>query len=353
MFGNLYRALNICIGAIALWMKWSPVAYAFTLFAISVSCSALVILDLWRLVPPLHDVEISWRMAKRGREFLHGSLTFWLISVSQTLNLQGVTIVLSLALSGDAIALFSTHRTVVGLIAAAASVLQPAIWAELSLLVSAPHPQHQRVASLTLVSIKAAVISAGGLALALWVLVPHVYGTWTRHRFELNPALIGVLAVQAVLMAGWSTTVWPLLAANRLSQVAAWSVANAIATIIGTSFAVFLGWGLVAAALASTLADLLCGFVVFPAIAARFLSIPTHQLYAAMGRGVGALVPLILASLVFDRLTSQGWLQIVSFVIVAIAFFLPTAWLGLGSRGLKQLVAGFRAMARGTFADSI
>ncbi len=350
MVGNAFRALGIAASAAALVANASPPVYAFILFAVAVAGTLTIVIDLARTSPALKDLEFSWAMAKAGRRLLRGSLIFWVMSLSQALNFQGVTIILSLGLGASAVALFSTHRTAVGIIAYATSLLQPAVWSELSLLVS--RPERDQTRSLTLVSIRAAMLLAGGLSLGLWIVAPSMYSIWTRHRFDLDPLLLGVLTAQAILMAGWSAASWPMLAANRHASIAAWSLANALATLLGTVLAVALGWGLVGAAIASVCADVICGLLVFPVICAHFLEMPPYRVYAAMGRALLALLPVSAACLLSFRFVEQGWPRLVGLTLVAGIFLVPTIWLALGRHGLEGLGAGLRIITRVTSTNA-
>src|SRR5262249_49083743 len=145
-----------------------------------------------------------------------------------------------------------------------------------------------------LLSVRAVVLLAGVLALALWVAAPVIYPAWTRYRFALQPSLLAILILQAVLMSGWSSSAWPLLASNQHSRLAVWSLANAGLTVVGPGVALWLGWGLWGAAAATTIADVLCGLAAFPRLSAHFLNMSSSRMYRAIGRALAALLPVMV-----------------------------------------------------------
>lgn len=346
MVGNVSRVIGVVLFALALLVKVSPLIYAAVFLFTGVITTSAVIFEARRKIPALRGIVLSWSKAKEGRSLLRGSLVYWVVSLSQILNLQGLLLVLSGFLGDTAVAFFSTHRAAVGIISYPTSLLQPAVWSELSFLVA--RKQTARIEKVVVLSVRAVVLLAGVLALALWVAVPVVFSLWTRHRFALQSSLLAVLVLQAVMMSGWSTSAWPLLAANQHSRLAAWSLANALLTIASTTVALSLGWGVLGAAVATTVADVLCGLAVFPRLAARFVHIPSSRIYGAMGRAIAALLPVVIACLVCIHFVPFGWARLVLCSLIAPILLVPTLWMGFGRGGVAQIFTGLRAATGGS-----
>jgi len=145
-----------------------------------------------------------------------------------------------------------------------------------------------------------------------------------------------VLVTQAILSAGWTTSVWSLLAANRHRAVAAWSLANAL---VALALAAILSrrMGLAGAALGSLVADIACGAFVFPLLLSRFLSLRVTQIYGEIGEALIALAPgaamVLLVKIVFD-----GWWAIAVFVFLSAVSAYPTLHFALGKARTNNLI---------------
>jgi O-antigen/teichoic acid export membrane protein len=340
MAGNIFRSVSFGIFAIALAMKVGPVSYAAIFFLLYLANFSGVLWDLRRRILSFEIVRLSWRNAKAGIILVRGSFTFWLISISQTLNNQGFLLLLAILLGDQAVVLYSTHKTASSIIGYSTSLFQPSIWSELSFL--AARHEAQRTAKLTLLSIRASVLFAGALAIILWFAGPVVYSVWTHHSLQVRPTLLALLVFQGVLAAGWSTASWPLLAANRHDEVAKWSLLNSLLTVFGAWLAVALHFGIEGAVLASMLSDLICGLWAFPSLASRYLQLPSAKFYLAMVRPVVALIPAALLAYVSFQLGTSNWIRLAYLSLAALLSVLPAMWLSLGKHSLIHIQSIWR-----------
>jgi O-antigen/teichoic acid export membrane protein len=339
--GNIFRSVSFGIFAIALAMKVGPVSYAAIFFLLYLANFFGVLWDLRRRILSFELVRLSWRNAKTGITLLRGSFTFWLISISQTLNSQGFLLLLAMLLGDQAVVLYSTHKTASSVIGYSTSLLQPSIWSELSFL--AARHEAQRTAKLTLLSIRASVLFAGALAIILWFAGPMVYSFWTHHSLQVRPTLLALLVFQGVLAAGWSTASWPLLAANRHDDVAKWSLLNSLLTVFGASLAIALHWGIEGAVVASILSDLICGFWALPALAGRYLQLPSTKFYLAMLRPAVALIPAAFIAHLSFELSTSNWLRLAYLSLAVLLSVLPASWLSLGKHSLSHMQSIWKA----------
>jgi O-antigen/teichoic acid export membrane protein len=339
--GNIFRSVSFGIFAIALAMKVGPVSYAAIFFLLYLANFFGVLWDLRVRILTFELARLSWRNTKAGITLLRGSFAFWLISLSQTLNSQGFLLLLAILLGDQAVVLYSTHKTASSVIAYSTSLFQPSIWSELSFL--AARHEAQRTAKLTLLSIRASVLFAGALAIILWFAGPVVYSVWTHHSLRIRLTLLALLVLQGVLAAGWSTASWPLLAANRHSEVAKWSLLNSVFTVLGASLAISLHWGIEGAVSASILSDLICGLWAFPALAGRYLQLPSIKFYLAMFRPAVALIPSALLAHFSFQLGTNNWIRFAYLSLAAALSVLPAMWLSLGKHSLMRMQSIWKA----------
>src|SRR5262249_6842754 len=158
MIGNVTRVIAFILLALALLAKASPLVYAAVFLFNGLIVTGAIIIEARRNIPPLRGIVLSWSKAKEGRSLLQGSLLYLVLSFSQTLNLQGLLLVVSAFLGDTDVALFSTHRTAASIIGYAVSFLQPALWAELSFLVA--RKQAARLEKVVVLSVRAVVLLA-------------------------------------------------------------------------------------------------------------------------------------------------------------------------------------------------
>jgi len=253
------------------------------------------------------------------------------------LNNQGFVLLVATLLGDQAVVLYATHKTASGIIGYSASLFQPAVWSELSLL--AARQERERAARITLLSIKATVLFAGALSVILWFAGPVVYSVWTHHSFQVQPLLLALLVCQALLAAGWSTASWPLLAANKHDELAKWSLVNSALTLVGAAIALQLGFGIEGAALASILSDLVCGLWAFPLLAARYLDLSQTKFYLAMLRSCLAIVPAVVLARLSMQLATTKWSRLAYFGLAGLLSVIPALWVSLGKRRLMGMRA--------------
>jgi O-antigen/teichoic acid export membrane protein len=338
--GNVFRGISLVAFAIALAMKIGVVLYSVIFLLLWLGNLIGVFWDLRRRILNLKLGRLSLRNAKASITLLGGSFNFWLISVAQTLNNQGFLLLLAVLLGDQAVVLYSTHKTASGIIGYSTSLFQPSIWSELSFL--AARHEVQRAAKFTLLSIRVSVLFAGALAIILWFAGPLVYSVWTHHSLQVQPTLLALLVLQGVLAAGWSTASWPLLAANRHNEVAKWSLLNSLLTVFGAWLAIALQWGIEGAVLASILSDLICGLWAFPALASRYLQLPSAKFYLAMLHPAMGLIPAALLAHLSFQLATTNWVRLAYLGLAALLSVLPAMRLSLGKHSLIHIQSIWR-----------
>lgn len=326
MVSNIVRSIGFLSYAAILALGVSPTIYAAG-FLINSSIGTLVFIwDIRRKIPVSRRISLSLASAWAGRFHVSGSIHFWLLAVANGLKQQGVILVLAASLSPVIVALYATHRTITGLVNYVSMVMQAPVWPELTFL----HAQERKddLARTALLLVKLVVLLSTGAALVLLIFGPSIYPLWTGRKLQLQPTLLGLFLIQAILFSGWSTSGWSLLASNQHRNLAYSSLANAALTIIA---AVILAprFGVLGVALATLLGDVVCGAIIYPWLASHALGFQLRKMYEAILVPCLAVMPVgfllfLVASLI------KGWLFLLVGVVIGALIIYSTARLAFG-----------------------
>lgn len=274
MMGNAIRIFEFTLYILLLWIRIKPVHYALAILCMTIVRAYIIPKDIISRIPE-SNIRLNVAKAKAGRKYLSSSLFFWLISMSQALNQQGVLLILAPVVGAKSVSIYATHRTICGVLGYIRSTIEAPLWPEFSYLWA--NARQQALQSIAVFAIKSMLIITSIGAIFLWFIIPFIYQTWTNSKLVFDPVLTAIFLIQIVLAAGWQTSGWSLMAANQHRLIAIWSIANALFTI-GTAFLFVRIWGIRGVAFATTLGDLLFGFFTIPYLAGGFLDIGRSKL---------------------------------------------------------------------------
>jgi O-antigen/teichoic acid export membrane protein len=108
--------------------------YSLYIFSTGIIGTIVMYLDSKSFLPLLTTVHINLHNAKNGIKYLQGSFYFWLIALSNSLNIQGVILVLSLFVEPGMIVLYSTHKMIGNFTSYIGNVFQAPLWPEFTKL---------------------------------------------------------------------------------------------------------------------------------------------------------------------------------------------------------------------------
>ena len=337
MIGNVIRLMVLGVSIVLLYVGAGPGTYAAGLFALNVLSTLTVIWDTQRHIPQCKNPKLSLAVAKEGFVYLKGSLYFWLIALAGAINQQGVLIVLTAFGSPVAVAVFATHRTVAGLLRYISTWLQGPLWPEFSFLWAAN--QRASIERLVVITTGATMLCTGVIAVALYMFFPYIYPIWTGKTLNIQMPLLGILLLQGVLGAGWLTASWGLLASNQHRQLAWWTMANALVTIIGA--AILAGpWGGYGVAVASLVGDITCGLIIMPILVSRAFRISARRIFVTVMLSMLVLVPLVVAAALLSSLPPLWAISLWGLIALALSY--PATVLVLGYAETKRLVGQVR-----------
>lgn len=340
MLGNALRLGGVAISAAALSVGISLKGYAISMLAVAAFQTAAIVWDTRNMIPACRDVRIGFRSALAGRSYLKGSVYCWLIAVAQSLMQQGLIFILAVHASSSDVAIYATHRTLANISGYAGLLLLGPMIPEIAFFWA--NDRFFEVQNVTILSIKYVVIATGALAAVLWLTAPLIYPLWTGKQLTIDSVLLFVLLLQGVLAAGWATSAWGLLATNQFRPLAGWYLANAVVTI-GLALCWVKVHGLLGIAFASLIGDVMCGLLVFPALASSCLKIPVAKIYGALLKSAAALVPLLVFAALAAH-SSRGWASLGLFLISAPFWAYPMLCLALGREEAGGALRRLRAI---------
>lgn len=349
MMGNALKVFGLAVSVSALITGASLKIYAICMLGVAALQTMAIVWDSRRIIPACRDVRIGAQAAVKGKAYLSGSVYCWLIAVAQALMQQGLIFILSVYAAPEHVALYATHRALASISGYAGLLLLGPMLPEISFHWASG--RHSEVKNVTIFSIKSVIIATGVLAAGLWLAAPEIYPLWTGRRLNIDSMLLLVMLVQGTLAAGWATSTWGLLATNQFRPMAGWYLANAAVTM-GLAVWWVKPYGLVGIACASLVGDVACGLLAFPVLASVFLDMRRSEIYGAMLRAAGALMPLLIGAWLLSH-AAPGWPSIALLVLAAPLWGYLALRMAFGKEEtwgvLKKCQEGFAArLGRGT-----
>lgn len=334
MIANSMLIFSVSLLAIFLYARVSPPIYAGGMLLSGTLTAVVIFWDSRRCIPGCHDMHIGLVEARRGALYLKGSIHFWVISLGQTVKLQGVVLILAAYSSPEVVALFVTHRLFSNAAGYVGTSLHVPLWPELTFLWG--EKQYDKLKQIVLLSIKLVIVLGGGTSMFFWVAGPIIYPIWTGAQLQFQPVLLAILMLQGILLAGSSVTSWSLLATNHHRVLGVCFLANALLTI-GLSFLLVKPFGVEGVAVAVLIGDMVFGFFSFPILVSSLLDIAVSKIYFTMFASLAALMPLAGAA-GFALTYWKGWWSIIWLLIFFVALAYPIFRIFLEKKEREQLI---------------
>lgn len=319
MVGNAVRILAIGVSMGLLYGSVMPQVYAAGMLGMAALLTFVIVWDIRRCISECRSLRIGLAEARKGWAYMGGAIYFWLMALAQAISQQGVLLILAASASPAVVAVYATHRTLASISSYTGILFQGPLLPELSFLWA--QKRFSDLPRTTFIAIKTVLLVTGSVAILLWLSAPLIYPVWTGKQLQVQPLLLGLLLVQGVLAAGWTTSTWSLLATNHHRAIAFWSLANAAITV---GMAAWLAGkqGAVGVALAGLVGDLVCGIAVFPALASSFLKVSAVQVYREIGLAAVMLLPLAGIAVLMSMLLT-GWWSVATFLLLGMGLAYP------------------------------
>lgn len=253
MLYNITLAFQLLASSSALVAHAKPTIVAAASLVPFVAIGAYAMLDLRRrlgidsLYSPAH-VHLEF-----GRRLIKPSLQFWLISLSGTLQNQGLNLVIGTTLGPVALVLFSTTRTLVNAIKQATGLLVNTAWPEMTRLSALG--DSSTLARLYRTTMRLSVTGSCVLAWVCYRFGDSIFTLWLGRNVLFDPAVLGLALVFVIQSAYWSCSSGLLVALSRVTGLATVSITAAL-TSVGLAWLLGKHYGLGAAMMGTILADI-------------------------------------------------------------------------------------------------
>jgi O-antigen/teichoic acid export membrane protein len=226
---NAFSLFSVLAAAVALSMGSGPVFLAAVTLGTTITT---IIYSIWllnrrgsRLYPQLHDFD--WHTA-RSLASPTGQFGIWMIATA--LSVQGPIIVLSRALGGPAVALFTTTRTVANVVRGTLTLLRAPLRPEIGAASALPTKGELRRIFRIAVSLDSTIAIC--LTALLWSGGVWIIRFWSHGNIPPDPMLLHLLLIafmfegflQMLAIAGWST--------NRFHAYSMGQLASALFSLI-------------------------------------------------------------------------------------------------------------------------
>lgn len=163
------------------------------------------------------------------------SMSFMSLPLSQSLNTQGMTIIINLFFGPQTVVLFNTTRTLTNFSRSVITNFHNAIWPEFT--VAYANNNYERVKKITLKAFKWSVFFAIVMGIFLLLFGDWIYDIWTKGRIECSIGLMAILTLLMLTDTIWSTSRMTLNATNNHIKMGPYLL---LVTILGLAVSYFL-----------------------------------------------------------------------------------------------------------------
>jgi O-antigen/teichoic acid export membrane protein len=209
---NIQRVLTLGLIAVVLLLRPSMPLVALAQLAPFVLVTLFVLWDTRSRFPALTPGLRRTRFSLLPG-IIRPSLFFGLIILAMAIGLQGSTLLVVKLLGATAVTLFVTTRTVTNVVKQAVSLLNGAMWPDLTRLEALADQERLRLALRLMITLNTAGCVA--VSASLWFEGADLINFWTRGALSLDPTLLRLMLVYLVFQAPWLSASTLLLATNR------------------------------------------------------------------------------------------------------------------------------------------
>jgi O-antigen/teichoic acid export membrane protein len=234
MYLSIVRFSEAVFAVVAVVCGGRPLHVAITTLCARATGTAVLILVL-RMRSPWIRFGTKHANYDCIRRLAAPAFAFMAFPIGNAISLQGYTVVIGVVLGPVAVVAFSTMRTLSRVGYQGLTVIGRAIWPELSTAfgsgnIDLARNLHRRACQLGLVVSLACTVALG-------LIGPHVYGSWTRHAVRFDPLTFLLLLIVIVANSMWYTSSIVPMASNQHEKIA-------VAYMVGTFLSLCTAYGL-------------------------------------------------------------------------------------------------------------
>jgi len=258
MWGNFVRFAEAAAVVVIVTAHGGPVSAAASMLAIRIVGNLWLQTALRRRSPWLH-YGVAHASLDVVRRLWAPAMAYMAFPAGNALNFQGILLAVGAVLGPIPVVVFSTLRTLARLPTQLTMIVQSGVWPELSRAHGASN--NEIVRSLHRYSCQASIWISGGAAAVLALGGTRILSLWTHGKVPMNTPVFLVLLLEVVVNSLWISSLVALLATNRHERAALVYLA-ATAISLPVSYLLMRAFGLVGAAEAMLLVDVLCVWTV-------------------------------------------------------------------------------------------
>jgi O-antigen/teichoic acid export membrane protein len=252
LYVNIIRSVEGASVLILLISHAGPLQLSMIMLVISIAGTIWLIYRRRCLVPWLSvgSNRVKW---SRVRQLFGPAMAFMAFPTGSALSLQGMTMVVGLALGPLAVAVFNPMRTLSRTVFQLTDAVKNAIWPDLSAAFGRNDWALARKLHRT--ACQASLCLAIPAAICLALFGPRLFAIWTHGKIAMNVPAFYLLLSAVVLNAGWNASSAVPMAANKHQSTALVYLASSCGSLFVGYFAL-LYVGLSGACIALVLIDL-------------------------------------------------------------------------------------------------
>ena len=318
--GIYFKIITLLLSIIALSLSFSPLQYSVVLLSLNIILTIVILIDSRKIIIECKEIKISLLSAKKGIRYLRGALKFWLLSLSIALNQQGIILLIAYYFPPEMVVIYTTHKTVAGIINFIPTTLLPSFWTDLNYMWA--EKKKELLKQFIFNSIKFIMFFSGVIALLIWLLLPQIFNLWLGKNTSIQYNIVFILFLQNFLYSGWYTSSWLLLSTNNHSTLTKWALINSITTMV-LCFIIVIKFGLLGIVVTSLVCDIFFGAIKYPKLLSNLLSFSANDIYIVFAKVIFYLLPLMFSIYVSKYfILSHFYYSLINISIILLYTFL-------------------------------
>lgn len=249
---NVIRILESVSFLVLLVTHAGPVQLSMLMLGISIVGTSWLLILKRRMIPwlPLGVKHSKWQ---RVRELTKPAIAYMAFPTGSAINLQGMTMLVGLALGPLAVAVFNPMRTLTRFILQLSEAVKISVWQELSAAYGQRNWDFAR--KLHRSACQASLALALLVSCALAVSGPRIFALWTHGRLVMDVPTFYILLLVVLFNSLWNASSSVPLAANRHNRLAVVYLACTSALLL-IGFPMIRAFGLRGAAVSLLLCEI-------------------------------------------------------------------------------------------------
>lgn len=318
LIANLQWILLNIITAAILVFKGPLWFLAFSRLVVGLLVITFIYFDLRKRLE-----DISWDIRKgqfsHGFKLLFHSSFLLIIMAADSINNQGLVLIISYFFKASAVSLLVTTRMFINFIRQFTMMLNYSISPEIPLLYATKNKEKFKIMFFGLMKTNLIVTSCGVICLKL--IGQEIYQFWTGKKFVFDTFLFNLFLIKVFLMSIWDTCGLALTMTNQFRRYSFLKLINAIATILLGIWLV-QSFGVSGVVLGAVIADGLILLFFVPRLTSKIFDISIHEFWQqVLLRGMPIILIGYGLSVWFESYSFTWYRYFILTFLVCLIFF--------------------------------